>query len=191
MSRKTANPEEVSEILALREAGYTAVAISHRLDVSVRTVYRHIAANRVKKGKLKVEIISRAKEDLLKLVSSNKSISEEIAKLISDDIAHSKNLRDIIAKASEHLVAASPKDALIVMRAAAAYSTALKNTSDTIRHTLELNRPESTSSELPELSIREITNHEAVSLIERTNDEDGEWQQYDMLKAGEVLEIDM
>jgi hypothetical protein len=47
------------------------------------------------------------------------------------------------------------------MRAAAAYSTAIKNTSDMMRHTLRIEQTiEDSDKELPELVIKELTQGE-------------------------------
>jgi hypothetical protein len=51
-----------------------------------------------------------------------------------------------------------------VLRGAAAYSTAVKNTSDTIRKSLGFNNVEEEAEELPELIIREITAEEAKAI---------------------------
>lgn len=63
--------------------------------------------------------------------------------------------------------AASLRDSVLVMRAAAAYSTALKNTSDMLRHTLRTDRIENTDAdELPELVIKELTADQVVKIRE-------------------------
>lgn len=67
--------------------------------------------------------------------------------------------------ATEVMTAVTLSDAVLVMRAAAAYSTALKNTSDIIRHSLRAERfNEDVSSELPELIVRELTAAEVAGL---------------------------
>ena len=69
--------------------------------------------------------------------------------------------------ASEQLQATSLKDAALVMRAAAAYSTAIKNTSDVLRQTLRIDRAvEDTGTELPELIVRELTHEEIKKMRE-------------------------
>lgn len=174
MTRKTTTPKEVSEILAMREAGYTVLAISQRLNISVRTTQRHLSTHGTKKGSLKAEVIAKAREELTQLITSNTTIREEAAKLISDDISHSNHIRAIILEASEQLVATNPHEAMLVMRAAAAYSTTLKNTSDTIRHSLGVDRIVEESDELPELVITELTASqiEAIAKNQRVNEFD-------------------
>ena len=51
------------------------------------------------------------------------------------------------------------------MRAAAAYSTAIKNTSDMLRHSLRIEKSiDDTDKELPELIIKELTQDEIEEL---------------------------
>lgn len=174
MKRKTATPAEIVEALALREAGYTALSISQRLGISVRSLQRHFADHGTKKGAIKEEVLATARADLLKRVTSDDAVREEAAKLINDDLAHARHLREIMIDATEHLQATSLKDAVLVMRAAAAYSTAIKNTSDVLRQTLRIDRVvEDDGSELPELIIRELTNEEIKKMREDGLDEDG------------------
>ncbi len=160
MKRKATTPHEVTEILALREAGYTVLAISQKLNLSDRTVHRHLATYGAKKGSIKEEVIEKARNELFNLVTSNSTILAEAAKLIVDDIAHSTHLRAILLEASAHLKATTLPEAVLVMRAAAAYSTAFKNTSDTIRHSLGADKLIDEAGELPELIITELSNEQ-------------------------------
>lgn len=160
MTGRTATPKEITEILALREAGYSVLHISQKYGFSTRTIQRHIAENNIKKGSLKKEMIENARAELSKVITSNVAIRDEAAKLIIDDLAHSNHIRAIIIEASEHLKATTLQEAVLVMRGAAAYSTAFKNTSDTIRHSLGTDKLVDEASELPELIITELTNEQ-------------------------------
>lgn len=166
MSRKTATatPKEVTEILALREVGYTVLAISQKFNVSVRTINRYLAIHGAKKGRIKDELIAKARDELSSLITSNTTIRDEAAKLIIDDIAHSNHLRAIIIEASEHLKATTLQEAVLVMRGAAAYSTAFKNSSDTLRHSLGVDKVIDDTDELPELIITELTNEQIKAI---------------------------
>lgn len=164
IKRKTTTPKQVTDILVLREAGYTVLAISQKVDKSQRTISRVLAKYGAKKGALKKEVVERARSEMIALVKSSSAIKEEAAKLVLDDIAHSNHLRDVLLKASEHLIATDVKEAALVMRAAAAYSTTLKNTSDTVRHSLDVGKGEDTIEDMPELVIREITGDEAMAM---------------------------
>lgn len=165
MSRKTATPAEISEALALREAGYTALSISQRLGISVRSLQRHFAEHGTKKGGIKDEVLATARADLLKCVTSDQAIKEEAARLINDDLAHARHLREIMIDASAQLQATSLKEAILVMRAAAAYSTAIKNTSDMLRHTLRVDESlDDADDDFPELVIKELTAEQIAEL---------------------------
>lgn len=168
MTGRTATPKEISEILALREVGYSVLHISQKLGFSVRTVHRHLAENSIKKGSLKKEVIENARIELSKIITSNLAIRDEAAKQIIDDIAHSNHLRAILIEASEYLKATTLQEAVLVMRGAAAYSTAFKNTSDTIRHALGVDKLIDDASELPELIISELTNEQIKEMARDT-----------------------
>ena len=159
----------------MREAGFTVLSISLRLGISVRSLQRHFAEHGTKKGAIKKEVLATARADLLKRVTSDEAIKEEAAKLINDDLAHARFLREVMIDAAEQLQATSLKDAVLVMRAAAAYSTAIKNTSDMIRHSLRIEKTiDDTDKELPELVIKELTSEEIGEVRKLGVDEEEE-----------------
>lgn len=173
MARKTATPDEISQALAMREAGYTVLSISQKLGISIRSLHRHFAEYKTKKGAVKEELVTAARAEILKRVTSDETIKEEAAKLINDDLAHARHLRNVVLEASDKLEANSLKDAVLVMRAAAAYSTAIKNTSDLIRQTLRFERiTDSASDDLPELVITELTQEQIEIMRSEQNCED-------------------
>lgn len=172
-----ATPDQVAQIQTLREAGCTVAMIAQKVNLSSRTVHRYIAAGGVKKGKLKQELIEQARQDVLKLLLDDETVRYQAAKLVADNIAHSQHIRDIVLKASQHLEATDPFTAAVVMRAAAAASTALKNTSDMVRVTLPLENLAEAPESLPELSVRVISNDEAKSLMADGMVEDGGWEE--------------
>jgi hypothetical protein len=185
MSKTHATPEEIGEALALREAGFTALAISQRLGISIRTLQRHFAAAGARKGAAKAEVLQRAKDELLTRITSDEAIKEEAARLVADDLAHSLHLREVILAASEQMKATNLKEAALVMRAAAAYSTAIKNTSDIIRRSLRLEERDGASDELPELVVSELTQAE-VEHMRKTEDEE---EPAPVDDADEVIEL--
>ncbi|WP_332848142.1 hypothetical protein [Massilia sp. S19_KUP03_FR1] len=191
MKKKSAAPDEISQALALREAGYTALAISQRLGMSVRSLQRHFAATGTVKGAIKADLLVQARADLMARVSSESSIKEEAARLVADDLAHSQHLRQIMLAATEAMTAVTLADAVQVMRAAAAYSTALKNTSDIIRHSLRAERfNEDVSSELPELVVRELTAEEIAELRNAAARHDANVEHDDVLARGRARDDD-
>lgn len=170
--RTTVTPTLEAQIIALREAGYTNLAISKRLGVGVRTVQRHLASAGVKKGSLKSELIEQAREEALSLLRSDPVIKQAIAQLIIDDLAHVSHIRETIVEASEHLKATDVKSAALVMRGAAAYSTALKNTSDVLqKHLSKHKQPE--MQDLPTLVVQELTAEQIEHMRESNFVRDG------------------
>jgi AraC-like DNA-binding protein len=171
MTKQVATPDIVGEALAMREAGYTALAISQRLGLSVRTLQRQFASAGTRKGAIKAEVLRKAKDELMARITSDEAIKEEAARLVADDLAHSMHLRDVILAASEQMKADTLRDAVQVMRAAAAYSTAIKNTSDIIRRSLRLEERDDAADELPELVVTELT-HSEIEQLRREEPED-------------------
>jgi AraC-like DNA-binding protein len=172
MTKQVATPDVVGEALAMREAGYTALAISQRLGLSVRTLQRHFASAGTRKGAIKAEVLRKAKDTLMARITSDEAIKEEAARLVADDLAHSMHLREVILAASEQMTAASLRDAVQVMRAAAAYSTAIKNTSDIIRRSLRLEERDDAADELPELVVTELSQAEIAALRDEQSPDD-------------------
>src|SRR5450830_1179395 len=119
MTKTSASPVDIAEAVALREAGFTALAISQRLGMSVRSLQRHFAATGTVKGAIKADLLVKARADLMARVSSESSIKEEAARLVADDLAHSQHLRQIMLAATEAMTAVTLADAVQVMRAAA------------------------------------------------------------------------
>lgn len=169
--RTSVTPSFEAQIIALREAGYTNLAIAKRLGLGLRTVQRHLASAGIKKGGLKSELIDQARDEALSLLRSDPAIKQAISELLLDDIAHVSHLRDVMVQASEHLIATDAKSASIVMRATAAYSVALKNTSDTLQKHFS-KHSQSGMQEMPELIVREITAEEAMQMTQRGMVED-------------------
>ena len=163
--RKETTPDIHAQAIAMREAGYTALSISAELGLSVRTLHRLFTEHGAKKGSAKLALVEAARAAMIDRVVSDDAIRDEVAKQIADDLAHSRHLREIMVAASEQMVATNLTEAALVMRAAAAYSTALKNTSDTLRHTLSVERPSvDPEGSLPELVITELSQEDVVRI---------------------------
>src|SRR5690349_19868513 len=100
----------------MREAGFTALAISQRTVISVRTLQRHFAASGARKGAARAEVLQRAKSELMARITSDEAIKEEAARLVAEDLAHSFHLREVILAASEHMKATNLAQAALLMR---------------------------------------------------------------------------
>lgn len=104
-------------------------------------------------------------------ITSDQAIKEEAARLVADDLAHSLHLREVILSASAMMKATNLEEAALVMRAAAAYSTTIKNTSDIIRHSLRLKDLADDVDDLPELVVTELSQEE-IAELRRQSDPD-------------------
>ena len=189
MAGKSVSPEKIAEAVTLRAAGYTTTAIAERLGVSIRTLHRVFEHHKTKKGEVTDELVQAAKNDLMRVVISTDRIKEEVARLIADDIAHARLLRGRMADATEHLTAGNLVEAALLMRAAAACSTALKNTSDMLRHSMGTERAlEAVEAEsLPELVVSEIS---APAALRMTQDSPGSLARIDMDGEASAVEVD-
>lgn len=176
MPGKSLTPDQIAEAVTLRAAGYTVTAISDRTGISIRTLNRVFEHHGTRKGAIKDDLVARAKHELVTAITSNEKIREEAARLVADDLAHARLLRQCMAEASEHLTATTLYEAALVMRAAAAYSTAVKNTSDMLRHSLRTDQAleEQNAGSLPELVVREITAAEALQIRQEAAGDDGD-----------------
>jgi AraC-like DNA-binding protein len=165
MVKPAPDPQKISEAHAMRAAGYSALAISQRLGISTRTLQRHFAANGTVKGAAKTALYDRAVADLLASITSETSLKEEAARQLADDLAHARHIRELMHAASTMMTAKNLTDAALVMRAAAAYSTAIKNTSDIVRQSLRLDRfRDDLGEEMPELVVSELTQDDIAAM---------------------------
>jgi hypothetical protein len=165
MPGKTINPSQTAEALVLREAGYSVTAISERTGIGIRSLQRLFQRHGVRKGSIKAEMVEQARKQLMEAVTSE-AIKAEAARIIQDDLAQVRALRTRLALAGEQLTAANLMEAAIVMRGAAAWATALKCSSDMLRHTLRFDKMLEAEGEpvLPELVVTVIDPGEALAL---------------------------
>lgn len=173
MPGKSPTPDLIAEAVTLRAAGYTITAISERLGMSPRTLNRIFERHATKKGAVKQDLIDKARQELVNTITSTDKVREEAARLVADDLAHARLLRQRMAEALPHMTASNLPETVLVMRAAAAYSTGLKNTSDMLRHSLRSERAleAEEAADLPELVIRVVTDEEARALCQDDVDE--------------------
>lgn len=111
----------------------------------------------------------------MEAVTSNDRINEEAGRIVADDLAHARLLRERMAVAAEHLTATNLEEAALLMRAATASSTALKNSSDMLRHSLRTTDQAldaQDAQDLPELIVREISDAEARQMQQQHASED-------------------
>jgi hypothetical protein len=157
MPGKSINPSQTAEALVLREAGYSVTAIAERTGVGIRSLQRLFQRHGVRKGSIKAEMVEQARKQLMDAVTSE-AIKVEAARIVQDDLAQVRALRTRLALAAEQLTATNLVEAAVVMRAGAAWATALKCSTDMLRHTLRFDKKLEAEEEavLPDLIVTVI-----------------------------------
>lgn len=175
MPGKAVRPDQTTQAVALREAGFTVTAIADRLGISVSSVQRVLARHSTKKGAIKTAIIEQARKELVDGMTAD-AIKHEAATIIQDDLAFARMLRAKLAVASEHIAATNLQECVQAMRAGAACAVALKATSDMLRHTLRIDKQLEAAAEqdMPELIVRVISNEEAAAMTKEGAMDDAE-----------------
>jgi AcrR family transcriptional regulator len=186
-NKNRTSPEQRSEAIAMRAAGYTVPAIADRLGISSRTLHRLFSASDTRRGEIKTELLDAARARLVESITSHEKLIEEAGRLLADDLAHARLLRERLGEAIPHLRASTLEEVVQVTRAAAAYSTALKNTSDMLRRSIRVDKAidEKGDFSLPELVVREW---ESDSCSPEAPAEDSNREVVDRNDADEVTE---
>lgn len=179
MSGKKATPDQSTQAVMLREAGYTLPAIATRLELSISTVQRILKTNKTVAGVSTQALIERAREEMLNSAFSLEEVQRNAAALVLDDLAISQQIRIKLSNAVDQL---DPND-LGTLRALAASATTLKLTQDVTRRALPLEKLNQALAfeELPELKIHimsdldvaEMRAQQRLEEAERNGDNDG------------------
>lgn len=167
MSGARLAPEQQQAALAMRAAGYSITVIAERTDASISTLKRLFKRYGVKKGCVSEELVEKATQELLKNAEAIETVKREAAALLMDDLALTKRLRHAMTEAADKLVATDTTKALQVMRAVSSAAVALKSTSETVRKSLGLDKDDRMVDELPELTIRVMTNDEMETVKDK------------------------
>ncbi|UXZ95869.1 helix-turn-helix domain-containing protein [Pseudomonas phytophila] len=162
MSGKQKTPDQETQAVVLREAGWTVSAIADRLAISVSTVQRLLKKHHVVAGAGTQALIEKAREELLTAAFSLEAVQQTAASLVADELALVRQIRQKIASSVENLDPTNP----IAFRGLAAASTALKLTQDVTRRALPIDKLGQAMEieELPELRIRIMTEDDVAEM---------------------------
>ena len=162
MSGKQKTPDQETQAVVLREAGWTVSAIADRLAISVSTVQRLLKKHHVVAGAGTQALIEKAREELLTAAFSLEAVQQTAASLVADELALVRHIRQKIASSVENLDPTNP----IAFRGLAAASTALKLTQDVTRRALPIDKLGQAMEieELPELRIRIMTEDDVAEM---------------------------
>lgn len=172
MAGKKATPDQSTQAVILREAGYTLPAIASRLDLSISTVQRILRTNKAVAGATTQALIERAREDMLNAAYALEQVQRTAAALVLDDLAINHQIR---AKLSESVDQIDPTDPG-ALRALAASATTLKLTQDVTRRALPLEKLNMALDveELPELQIHIMSENDVARMRAEQRREEAE-----------------
>jgi len=179
MSGKQATPDQATQAVILREAGWTISAIADRLSISISTAQRLLKKHKAVAGAGAQALVEKAREELLTTAFSLEAVQQIAAALVTDELALNTQIRTKLAQALEVLDPANP----IVFRSLAAAATTLKLTHEVTRRALPLEKLNQALAfeELPELKIHimsdldvaEMRAQQRLEEAERNGDNDG------------------
>ena len=107
MAGKHINPETKAKAITMRAAGYTLTTIAAELSISVSSLQRLFKRLNVKPATLSDKLVKQASAELTDRVGSSERVKEELARMVADDLAHARLIRERIAVAAEHLNASN------------------------------------------------------------------------------------
>lgn len=172
MSGKKATPDQSTQAVILREAGYTLPAIASRLELSISTVQRIVKTNKAVAGASTQALVEKAREEMLNAAYALEQVQRTAAALVLDDLAISQQIR---AKLSECVDQIDPADSG-ALRALAASATTLKLTQDVTRRALPLEKLNMALDieELPELQIHIMSDYDVAKMRAEQRREEAE-----------------
>ncbi|MBI6568502.1 MULTISPECIES: helix-turn-helix domain-containing protein [Pseudomonas] len=172
MPGKKTTPDQSTQVVILREAGYTLPVIADRLDLSISTVQRIIKTTKAVAGAGTQALIDKAREELLSSAFSLDAVQQTVATLVAEELALSHLIRTKIANALEALDPTDP----VAFRGLAAASTALKLTQDVTRRSLPIDKLNQAQDieELPTLQIHILTENDVAEMRAKQRLEEAE-----------------
>lgn len=195
MSGKKTTPDQSTQAVMLREAGYTLSAIATRLELSISTVQRILKTNKTVAGASTQALIERAREEMLNSAFSLEEVQRTAAALVLDDLAISQQIRVKLSNAVDQLDPNDPG----ALRALAASATTLKLTQEVTRRALPLEKLNQALAfeELPELKIHimsdldvaEMRAQQRLEEAERNGDSDGVEDEQETLRWFETRQL--
>lgn len=84
MPGKKTTPDQSTQVVILREAGYTLPVIADRLDLSISTVQRIIKTTKAVAGAGTQALIDKAREELLSSAFSLDAVQQTVATLVPE-----------------------------------------------------------------------------------------------------------
>jgi AraC-like DNA-binding protein len=156
--------DQIKQAIVLRDAGYSLASIADKTGVSVSTLARAFKRHGITKGGLNDEAITEARQQLLADGGLIDQLKHEIAAAVVDDISHVRQIREAAALLLEELMTDTSLPAHYKTRGLAALSTTLRLTQEAARRALKADEVQPEATELPSLTIIELTQDEIKQL---------------------------
>lgn len=157
MQGKHATLSQIKQALALRAAGMTKVIIAEKTGLSMSTIGRIIKRFKAPKGIAIKRLIEEAQSDLLDKLNDDRALRLEVAKLMQEDMALNRLLRDKIAESLGALQTDDPDAATVNLRALNSAASAMITAQKAARIAVGAGNQEQDGEELPVLRIEELT----------------------------------
>lgn len=157
----------IEKAMTMRLAGASMASISESTGLSVSTLYRNFKKQDISRGEISQAALQSARERLIKDATFIDNIKLMIAASINDDLALSRQIRDVTALSLEKITYDNKMSPIEMARSLAALSTTMKLTQEIQRRALNIDKdnPFSVTADLPTLTVRRMTDEE-IRLIQ-------------------------
>lgn len=168
------NPNQIREIIVLRQAGYSLSAICERVDAGATAVKKVLRDSKVTKGAATAALIEEARKRLLSDQALTDSLKQTIAEMIADDLSTVRRLRENILLTLEKLEECSDVTPTGRARTLAALATTATVTQSIYRKALRVSHLEQSApaSELQPLPIYFMTPEDEAAVRAATNSDE-------------------
>lgn len=190
MSGRVKTPSQIEQAVTLRLAGYSVASIAEITGISPATLNRHFIKLGASKGGVSSEAVELARQQLLSDGTFINDLKHQVAAVLLDDLAQFTQQRRALSLFVDDLINDSSLPAHYKLRGAAAAATSLRLTSETIRKTLGVDSMPVEESELPTLTIEELTAPEIQAIRASQLGESAVYEEVDEYDDGDIVEED-
>jgi len=171
MRGKHATLSQIKQALALRAAGMTKALIAEQTGLSISTIGRINKRFNAPKGTAVKRLIAVAQSDMLAKLADDDGLRLEVAKLMHEDMALTRLLREKVAESVDALRTDDPDAAAENLRALNSAASASITLQKAARTAIGANEDRIADVDLPVLRIEEMTAAEIEQLRQRQQDE--------------------
>lgn len=182
MSGKHSTLSQVKKAIALRAIGLSRAAIADQTGLSESTLARIFRKHGASKGAAIPRLLEETKRQLIESLSNDQSLQLEAAKLMIEDLALNRTLRDKISESLAQLPTNDPNEAAMNLRALNSAASALITAQKAARVAIGADQDRALADELPVLTIVGMTEEQVAEM---------RYQQNEARKAFEQDELEL